>query len=129
MKTPIAMLLLVASLVQAQTQQHKYRRFQVDASDCSEDYDTEDALPRLCRALAHAPLKDGRTLRFSLACREDFATCKKLGFGQIFEFEVVSGKYPECHPGKTAECIRVHARPYDLVYLMVFDHDPEPFRK
>jgi len=98
----------------------------IDGSNCfylSTDFDT--GLPlndaRVCVAESRPQMTTGEKVTFVLSCDARLATCMQLSFGQTYEAEVVNNnQYPEC--GKASEktgCVKVHARPYDLIYKVV----------
>jgi hypothetical protein len=98
----------------------------IEGSNCfylSTDFDTglplDDA--RVCVAESRPQMTNGEKVTFVLSCDARLATCMQLSFGQTYDAEAVnSGQYPEC--GKASEkttCVKVHARPYDLIYTMM----------
>jgi hypothetical protein len=102
----------------------------IEGSNCSylnTDFDTGLPLSgaSVCMAQAHHKLKDGSSVIVILSCNGQFATCARLGFNQTYELESISApEYPECgKPKKVPNCWKVHARPYDLVYLSTLEAD------
>ena len=88
----------------------------VTGSSC--DYDVG-----LCTADAGQKSASAVTILW-LACRVEWATCKRLAPG-AYTFDLVnSGTAPECSPimypgvAQKAFCVQLHSRPYDLIYSM-----------
>jgi hypothetical protein len=103
---------------------------QIDGSQCSylfRDFDT--GLPSsdagLCTAESHPKMKNGSRVAFVLSCNMQLATCMRLGYGQTYEMELVDdNQYPECgRSSKEIGCVKVHARPYDLIYHIAVEID------
>jgi hypothetical protein len=96
----------------------------ITGASCSYlDTDFDTGLPLsgagMCMAEAHHKMKDGSNVIVTLSCNVQLATCGKLRFGQAYEVEEVDPRqYPECgKPSKQTGCLKVHARPYDLIYI------------
>jgi hypothetical protein len=76
--------------------------------------DVSDAA--LCHASA-VTVKNGQKLGVGLMCNPANGTCQKLARGQAYTFEVVKkADYPECARNQALLCIKIHARPYDVIY-------------
>jgi hypothetical protein len=128
MKTLViaAMLSSVCAWSQAKTPSTKPEpvKLYISGATCSYlDTDFDTGLPLsgagMCMAEAHHKMKDGSNVIVTLACNMQLATCGKLRFGQTYEVEEVNPQeYPECgKPNKKLGCLKVHARPYDLIYI------------
>lgn len=97
----------------------------ITGSNCSylfADFDT--GLPandaRVCVAESHPKINTEPKATFILSCDARLATCMRLGFGQTYEMEPVNNsQYPECgKPSDRSVCVKVHTRPYDLIYTV-----------
>ena len=118
--SPIAVfVLLFASLSNAQHKAgERYKQIRIEAADCSYLDDWSGAM--LCEAEANVRLKSGKEEKLYLVCNGKWATCMKLTYGQTYAFEVLdSAKYQDCgNQTKLTACIKIHARPYDLIYIL-----------
>ena len=75
-----------------------------------------------CQAEAYTT-RNGRQLNWLFTCRIDNATCMKLKWAHTYDFDVLTQGVDECTPDKRPapryECLVIHGRPYDVIYVAV----------
>jgi hypothetical protein len=72
----------------------------------------------VCEALAVVKTRDGKLVKFHLACSMRWATCQRFKIGEVFQFEEVpDGQYRECGVATEEKaCLKIIAKPHDAIY-------------
>ncbi len=109
---------------------NKYRPIEINTAGCSRLDDTSDTVMCVSSATVRDKGADGAPAAVSLTCFSGkWETCKRLAY-QTYGFEVIDNKThsQQCEApswlvhgmlqGKRTGCIKIHAQPSDLIYII-----------